>query len=126
MKRALAALIAAPLLLTGCSNAPDEISKPKQLNKWIESAGYDCASWKENSDTHAVCYLDGGDSLTVTITKEGDSPTNALPWYFDSPSIVGAVHGDNWFILCKASTMSKCGDIASAADVNYLPNPIYL
>lgn len=126
MKRTLAALLAAPLLLTGCSNAPDEISKPKQLNQWIKNAGYECASWKINSDTHGVCYLDGGDALTVTITKNDETPIDALPWYFESSTYVGAVHGDNWFIICDASILSTCGDIASAADVGYLPNPLYL
>lgn len=126
MKRALAALLAAPLLLTACGNAPDKITKPKQLNRWIENAGYECASWKINSDTHGVCYLEGGDALTVTITKDGETPIEVLPWYFEDSMWVGAVYGENWFMICDASTLSTCGDIASAADVDYLPNPLYL
>lgn len=123
MKKAITLTIAA-LLLTGCgSNAPAELSKPQKLNKWIDDAGYECASWKKVSDDQSVCHLEGGDSLSVHLDED---PAKALGWYFDDASWVGGVKGENWFIPCMSSVMDACGDVASAADVTYLPNPEYL
>ena len=126
VKKTLASLILiAPLMLTACAtNAPAELSKPQKLNKWIEDAGHECASWKEVSKTQSNCYLKGGDALTVHLD---DDPASALEWYFeDGGSTVGGVKGNNWFIPCDASMMNTCEDIASVAEVHYLPNPDYL
>ena len=122
MRKPLIALSCA-LMLTACGSSDiHTISKPADVNSAIKSAGYKCASWDKQSK-QATCHLDGGGSITVHMD---DDPVSALAWYFDEPDWVGGVHGDNWFIPCPVKQMSLCGDVASAGDVEYLPNPMYV
>lgn len=125
MKRAVIAVAAVGSLLTlnACGSGPEQLNRATHAEKWIERAGYECASFKENFKDNGVCYLKDGGSLVVEITSD---PVNAAAWYVDDPSIVGFVHGDNWLISCDEKQMEMCGQIATANEVSYLPSPRYV
>lgn len=101
MKRALAALLAAPLLLTACSDNKPQIDTLADLRDHIATTNWECTSWEEyNPGTSAYCGLDHNQGEVKVHVF--DDPELMVAHQFDNdPSLEAAVVGDNWVYECN-------------------------
>lgn len=117
MKRALAALLAAPLLLTACTNQPAELGAIDHINELqahLNGTAWECTNWYEYDDGHAVCsYPDNVDGAAATVVTTTD-PEMYSALSFDSDSQLDAtIIGENWLFMCEDLTSEECDDAAS-------------
>ena len=117
MKRALAALLAAPLLLTACTSQPAELGEIDHINELQEhlnGTAWECSRWHEYDDGHAVCsYPDNVDGVAATVVTTTD-PEMYSALSFDSDSKLDAtIIGDNWLFMCEDLTSAECGEVAA-------------
>ena len=117
MKRALAALLAAPLLLTACTNQPAELGEIKHINELqahLNGTAWECSRWHEYDNGHAVCsYPDNVDGVAATVVTTTD-PEMYSALSFDSDSKLDAtVIGENWLFMCEDLTSTECGEVAA-------------
>ena len=117
MKRALSALLAAPLLLTACTNQPAElgaIEHVSELQTYFEGTEWECTYWYEYSEKYAACrYPDG-------ISGEGKISINSNPEMYSAvkfdaeKDLDHTIIGENWTYACHDLDAATCGDIADA------------
>ena len=117
MKRALAALLAAPLLLTACTNQPAELGAIDHINELqahLTGTDWECSRWHEYDDGHAVCsYPDSVDGVAATVVTTTD-PEMYSALSFDSDSKLDAtIIGGNWLFMCEDLTSAECGEVAA-------------
>ena len=117
MKRALAAILAAPLLLTACTNQPAELGTIDHINELqahLDNTAWECSRWYEYDDGHAVCsYPDSVDGVAATVLTTTD-PEMYSALSFDSDSQLDAtIIGENWLFMCEDLTRAECGEVAA-------------
>ena len=117
MKRALAALLAAPHLLTACTNQPAELGEIGHINELqahLNGTAWECSRWYEYDDGHAVCsYQDSVDGVAATVVTTTD-PEMYSALSFDSDSQLDTtIIGENWLFMCEDLTSTECGEVAA-------------
>ena len=117
MKRALAALLAAPLLLAACTNQPAELGTIDHINELqahLNGTAWECSRWHEYDNGHAVCsYPDNVDGVAATVVTTTD-PEMYSALSFDSDSKLDAtIIGDNWLFMCEDLTSAECDEVAA-------------
>ena len=117
MKRALAALLAAPLLLAACTNQPAELGEIDHINELqahLNGTDWECSRWHEYDDGHAVCsYPDSVDGVAATVVTTTDPEMNSA-LSFDSDSKLDAtIIGENWLFMCEDLTSAECGEVSA-------------
>lgn len=101
LKRLLAALLAAPLLLTACSDSKPDIHTLADLRKHIATTNWECTSWNEyGSGNSAVCGLPHNQGeVNVHISND---PELLVAYLFDNhPELEASVVGENWVYECS-------------------------
>lgn len=117
MKRALAALLAAPLLLAGCTEEPEPLGGIDHINELqahLNGTAWECSRWHEYDDGHAVCsYPDSVEGVAATVVTTTD-PEMYSALSFDSDSKLDAtIIGENWLFMCEDLTSAECGEVAA-------------
>lgn len=132
MKRALAVLIAVPLLVTGCSQhkASEAYSNVDELIADIEESGLDwsCTVLEEAriGDTAAECEADG-ETVPVSVFTDDDSRADMIAeirenesWHAGTPA-VGL--GATWQAYCPSE--EPCRDLIKKLGGSVVTAPDY-
>lgn len=113
MKRALSALLAAPLLLTACSNetSPENWESADDISAAIQEVNGNCANPDEEpGDPHGDCGTpDTGFYYYALFGEESELDEELVT----DPSMLGdnassRIQGEDWVIWCWLGTVDNC------------------
>ena len=134
MKRALAALIAASLLLSGCSNTEDSASDTgvsdridglEEIRDRLAGTDKECSDWVVNEYSSGAignCTLYSDGHVTVQLS---DTPQTLGSSLRESLDPNGVVVGENWTLACFTADEGTCGHIADLVGGWLLPEKDY-